>query len=219
MIEISEYINNDFKAIDSQADVESVQDFFADTTFTHFPVTESGVYIGSVSAEDVETFEADKTVADYRYALEGFFARPDSMWLDLLEIFAKHRSNVLPVLDQKNAYTGYLEIQDVIKVFNDTPFLKEEGGIIVVEKAISEYSMGQIVQIVESNNAKILGMLVSKLTADKVQVTIKATQGGLNEIIQTFRRYNYNLVSEHQEDSYLSALKDRSDYLDKYLNI
>ncbi|MES2486331.1 MAG: acetoin utilization protein acuB, partial [Bacteroidota bacterium] len=43
--------------------------------------------------------------------------------------------------------------------------------------------------------------------------------GGLSEIIQTFRRYNYDIITEHQEDAYLNTLKDRSDYLDKYLNI
>jgi hypothetical protein len=43
--------------------------------------------------------------------------------------------------------------------------------------------------------------------------------GGLNEIIQTFRRYNYTIVSEHNDDSYINNLKERSDYLDRYLNI
>ncbi len=219
MIAISEYINNDYKALGNSANVESVQDFFDKNPFSHFPVTDGGVFIGSVASEDAETFEAGKTLSDYRYTLEIFYARPDSLWLDLLEIFARHRSNVIPVLDKQNAYVGYFEIHDIIKAFNDTPFLKEEGGIIVVEKAISEYSMGQIVQIVESNNSKILGLLISQTTGDQVQVTIKTALGGLNEIIQTFRRYNYNIVSEHQEDSYMTGLKDRSDYLDKYLNI
>ena len=43
--------------------------------------------------------------------------------------------------------------------------------------------------------------------------------GAINEIIQTFRRYNYEIISEHQEDAYIENLKERSDYLDKYLNI
>ena len=40
-----------------------------------------------------------------------------------------------------------------------------------------------------------------------------------NNIIQTFRRYNYEIISEHQEDNYINNLKERSEYLDKYLNI
>jgi hypothetical protein len=93
------------------------------------------------------------------------------------------------------------------------------GGIIIVEKNINDYSMSQISQIVESNNGKLLGMFVSNAEADKIQVTIKITLGSMNDIIQTFRRYNYEIISEHQEDNYLNALKERSDYLDKYLNI
>lgn len=62
-------------------------------------------------------------------------------------------------------------------------------------------------------------MFISDSTNEKVQLTVKIAAGGMNEIIQTFRRYEYEIISEHQEDSYLNILKDRSDYLDKYLNI
>ncbi len=41
----------------------------------------------------------------------------------------------------------------------------------------------------------------------------------MNEIIQSFRRYDYEIISEHFEDNYINTLKERSDYLDKYLNI
>lgn len=98
-------------------------------------------------------------------------------------------------------------------------FLKEQGGILVIEKAAHDYSMSQIVQIVETNNGKILGTFISDATGDMIQVTIKIALGSMNEIIQTFRRYNYDIISEHQEDNYINNLRERSDYLDKYLNI
>ena len=79
--------------------------------------------------------------------------------------------------------------------------------------------MSQITQIVESNNGKLLGIFISEATNDKVQVTIKITLGSMNEIIQSFRRFNYEIVSEHHEDNYLNVLKERSEYLDKYLNM
>ncbi len=219
MLNVADYINNDFKAIDSEDSVAVVQDFFADNAFTHFPILQSGIFIGNVNSEDLETFDESKKISDYLYSSEVFFARPDSMWLDLLEIFARHRSNVVPILGDDNLYAGYLEIQDVIKVFNDTPFLKDQGGIIIIEKDISDYSMGQVVQIVESTGAKLLGVLVSNTTVNKIQVTVKVSLGGINEIIQTFRRYGYEIISEHNDDSYMTGLKDRSDYLAKYMNI
>ncbi len=219
MTEITDYINNDFKAIDSQETIQSVQDFFADVNFSHFPVIEESVYVGSIASEDIETFDADKKVLHYRYTLEGFYARTNMIWLDVLEVFARNHTNIIPVLDDANKYIGYYEIGDIMRFFNETPFLKEQGGIIIVQKAIADYSMSQIVQIVESNNGKLLGAFVSNTTFDTIQITIKMAIGSMNEIIQTFRRYDYEIITEHQEDNYLNNLKERSDYLDKYLNM
>ncbi len=219
MTEITNYITNDHKAIDSQETIAVVQEFLDDLNFSHFPVVEEEVYIGSIASDDIETFETNKKVTDYRYSLEGFFARSTMIWLDVLEVFAKNNTNLVPVLDEKNKYVGYYEITDIMKFFHETPFLQESGGIIIVKKRTSEYSMGQISQIVESNNGKLLGLFVSETDSENIQVTIKISLGVMNEIIQTFRRYNYEIVSEHFEDNYINTLKERSDYLDKYLNI
>jgi Mg/Co/Ni transporter MgtE len=216
---LSEYINNDLKPISVNDFLVSVQDFFIDVPYSHFPVLENDVYVGCISAVDAETFEMNKKVSDYRYAFEGFFVRESMVWLDVLEVFARNNSNIVPILNENNQYIGYYQITDVIKFLNETPFLKETGGIIVVEKGVIDYSMSQIAQIVESNNGKLLGLFVSEANNDKVQITVKTTLGGMNDIIQTFRRYNYEIVSEHNEDNYLNNLKERSEYLDKYLNI
>jgi predicted transcriptional regulator len=216
---LSDYINNDYKPLDSAETVADVQDFFAEVTFSHFPVVEESVYIGCVSSDDVETFDAEKPIYHYRYAMEGFFARKDAVWLDVLEVFASNQTNVVPVLDEHNAYVGYYEIQDVMRMFNETPFLKEPGGVIVVQKGIADYSMSEVAQIVESNNGRVLGLFISHADATAVQVTVKISLGAINEILQTFRRYNYEVVSAHEEDEYRNSLKERSDYLDKYLNL
>ena len=219
MTEISDYITNDYKAIDSQETIAEVQNFFEEVTFSHFSVLNEGIYIGCIASDDVETFDDDKKVDDYKYTLEGFFARKNMIWLDVLEVFAKNHSNVVPVLGEDNAYLGYYELEDIVKFFHETPFLKEQGAVIVVEKNAVDYSMGQITQIVESNNGKLLGLFISDASAEKIQVTIKIAMGSTNEIIQTFRRYNYEIVSEHNEDNYINNLRERSEYLEKYLNI
>lgn len=219
MTEITDYINNDYKPLPINESISNVKDFFADVSFSHFPVVQERIYLGSINAEDAETYDLDKTINDYRFNLEGFYARTTMIWLDVLEVFAQNQSNILPVLSPENTYVGYYEIQDVIRFFNDTPFLKEQGGIIVVERETLEYSMAQVAQIVESNGGKVLGSFISDATSQNVQITLKIASGSVNEIIQTFRRYGYSIISESQEDTYLESLKERSDYLDKYLNI
>jgi Mg/Co/Ni transporter MgtE len=219
MTDLKDYITNDYKAIDAQETIGAVQDFFDDLTFSHFPVVEESVFIGSIAADDIETFDSDKKVNEYKYVLEHFFARTDMIWLDVLEVFAKNHTNLVPILDENNKYVGYYVIEDVIKFFHETTFLKEPGAIIIVSKNTVDYSMSQIVQIVESNNGKLLGLFISNSDVNSVEVTLKISVGSLNEIIQTFRRYNYDIISEHNEDNYIKSLKERSDYLDKYLNM
>jgi hypothetical protein len=86
----------------------------------------------------------------------------------------------------------------------------------VVRKGVLDYSMSQITQIVK---AIMESFWVYSYQSQALILTLKITLGAMNEIIQTFRRYNYEIISEHQEDNYINNLKERSDYLDKYLNI
>ena len=97
--------------------------------------------------------------------------------------------------------------------------MKDAGLAIVVQKHYLDYSISEIAQIVETNNCKLLGVFVSEMKNQTAQITMKASAGNINEIIQTFRRFGYEIISEHNQDSYLNELKDRSAYLDKFLNI
>lgn len=205
--------------MDSEETILAAQDFFMDVSFSHFPVLEDGIYLGSIVAEDIETFDTDKKISNYKYTLEPFFVRSSMNWLDVLEVFGKNHTDIVPVLDENNHYLGYYELTDSMRFLNETPFIKEAGGIIIVKKALVDYSMSQVSQIVESNNGKLLGLFVSKSDNETIEITIKVTLGVMNDIIQTFRRYNYEIISEHNDDNYINTLKERSDYLDKYLNI
>ncbi len=51
------------------------------------------------------------------------------------------------------------------------------------------------------------------------EITIKLNDQDLNNTIQSFRRYEYTVITGIHEDEYLNSLKERSDYLQKYLNI
>ncbi|QHI38215.1 hypothetical protein IMCC3317_36020 [Kordia antarctica] len=216
---IAPYILNDVTPLSVNDLVKEAQLVFNQLTFSHIPITQDGAYLGCLSETDSHCFDSDTPIKEYRYALEQFFVRQQTNWIDVLEAFAQNSSNVMPILNEQNEYIGYYELNDIISVFNNTPFLHELGSVLVVEKGVKDYSFSEISQIVESNNARLLGAFISKAENDLIQVTIKLNNGGLNDIVQSFRRYSYNIVSEFAEDSYIQNLKERSEYLNKYLNI
>ena len=216
---LQEFIINDIKPLSITDKISDLQMLFNQLTYSHIPIQNDGVYLGCISETDAHCFDGAKSINDCNYTIEGFYVRPTTNWLDVLEAFAEHDCNIMPVLDDNNTYLGYYELNDIIHLFNETPFFSEPGGIIVIEKGINDYSFSEISQIVESNNAKLLGAFISKMSTDLVQITLKISNTSLNDIIQTFRRYSYNIVSGHEEDSYIESLKERSQYLDKYLNM
>ena len=136
MTEIANYISNDYKALKSYESITEAQEFFEENNFSHFPVLEDDVYIGSISREELDGFDFNKKISDYRYGLEGFFVRDTNIFFDVLEVFAKNNATIIPVLDQDNKYLGYFDIETIIKLFYQTPFLKEQGGTIVVKKTV-----------------------------------------------------------------------------------
>ncbi len=205
-----------FKIGDS---LEKVIQFFKDHTYSHIAVVEKGKFIGVLSEEDVENFKIEEKIEDYRYNLETFFVRRDTNWLDVLETFSRNEANLLPILGLDESVLGYYDITDIVTVFSDTPFFTEPGGILVVAKGVRDYSFSEIAQIVESNNARFIGGFITDMQNDVVQVTIKVGTTNFNEISQTFRRYNYNILFGNNDDQFLEDLKQRSDYLGKYLNV
>ncbi len=219
-MKLSEFILNDIKPLNSKSKIRDLQLLFNQLTFSHIPINDDNkTYLGCYSETDAHCFESDKTLNEYQHSIETFFVRDNTLLLDVLEAFALNSTNIMPVLNDQNDYLGYYELNDIISLFGESPFFAQAGGLLVVEKSVNDYSFSEISQIVESNDGKLLGAFISKQNNDLVQVTLKISNTGLNEIIQTFRRYSYNIVSGHEEDSYIESLKERSDYLKKYLNM
>ena len=176
--------------------LKKVIKFFNESTYSHVAVVEGNVFIGVLDENDLDNYEKDKKIEDYRYTLETFFVHKETSWLDVLEIFSKNEANLLPVLDNDGLVLGYYDLIDIVDEFIDTPFFTEPGGILVLAKGLKDYSFSEIAQIVESNNVKLIGGFITDIRNDVIQITIKIGTTHLNEIIQSFRRYNYTRLNE-----------------------
>lgn len=219
-METTPYILKELKAFTTRTKIADVKLLFSETTFSHFPIVEEGHLLGVISEIDVRAiFEEKKELGNFQYLYQFFFTEEDSNLLEILKIFAANETNLIPVTNDKKEYIGYCDLIDILHVYNNTPFLKNEGTVLGIEKNVSEYSFSEICQIIESNDGKMLGIFIAETEAATVKITLKFYSLEVNKIIQSFRRYNYKVLSKHKEDFYLEDLVERSIYLQKYLNI
>ena len=218
-MQIESHIIQSIPVFDIKDTLKESIHFFMNSTYTHVAILENQKFLGLLSENDLVTLEEDQTIEDFRHNLELFFVRKETSWLDVLEVFARNEANIVPVLDDEANVLGYYDLTDIVGVFIDTPFFKEPGAILVVAKGMKDYSFSEIAQIVESNNTKLIGAFITDSRSEVIEVTLKIGIDNFNEVVQTFRRYNYNILFGNNEDQFLEDLKERSDYLDKFLNV
>jgi len=217
---MNEYILEEIKPLHPKDAVKSAQKLFKNYPITHFPVIENNKFVGSFGEDDIQTIENKEDEIDtYAHLLHSFYADEKATVIELLKIFADNDTNIIPVINQFKDYIGYFDLRDVLDVFSTSPFMLEESETLIIEKQKNDYSMSQIVQIIESNGGKLLGIYISAKQLDMIQVTLKIISKEINEIMQTLRRYDYKIISIHENDLYLEDLKNRSGYLQKYIEM
>jgi predicted transcriptional regulator len=219
-MQINNYIVNDIKPLKLSHSIDDVKKRFQELVLTHIPIVEDGHFLGLIPETELVSLDEGKTVLnDVNYLFQTFFIDENANWIKLLKYFAINETNIIPVLNKDNIYIGYIELVDVLTYLNSTPFLNEDGTVIIISKDKTDYSMSEIAQIIESNDSKLLGIFISEIDKKNVEFTIKLSCQKLNEVVHAFRRYGYSIVLGIDEDDYLNNLKERSEYLQKYLNI
>ena len=95
----------------------------------------------------------------------------------------------------------------------------ESSTILVIQKDSDKFSYSEVFHVVETNGAKVLATFIANSNKSKTEVILKIIHTGLNELLQSFRRYDFEIVSFHEEDLHNETLKDNSEYLSKYLTV
>lgn len=219
-MEIAPYILNEYQPFQLQLSVGVVREFFNDLPYSHFPVVEEGNLIGLLCKEEVDNSISDDQVVATLHETFAFFCIENFQnVMDIIKVFAANDTNLVPVVNKEMEYLGYFDLTEILSVLNSAPFFNQEGESILIEKDASKYSFSEICQIVESNKGKVLCSFIAAIDESTVKISLKFKAPEINEIIQTFRRYDYTILSDHKDDFYLEDLKSRSEYLQKYLNI
>jgi len=189
---------------------------------SHLPVVNNEEFLGLVSDNDIYDHNcATDPIGVHKLSMISPFVYSSQHIFEVIEIVDRLRISIVPVLDNNKHYLGVITKKDLVFAFAKMTNVYKSGGIIVIEMNIHDYSLSQIAQIVESNNTKILSLYMSaNADTTKMDITLKVDTTDLTPILQTFSRYNYNVVayflSEEDEKAHLA---ERFESFLNYLNI
>ncbi len=187
----------------------------------HFPVADNGKFIGVISEGDIFDLEnTDVTLKKEFLHFDNYYVLHDQYVFDVLKLAGDQKLTLIPVIDRGGQYIGSITERDLICFFAASMSVDFPGGVVVLEVSVNDYSLTEIANIVETNDAKILSSyIVSKVNSTKLEVIIKVSRLDLGSILQTFERYGYRIIASFQESVDYDELKDNYDSLINYLNI
>lgn len=189
---------------------------------SHLPVVDGAGFIGLITDKSILAAEdPEKEIGGNNYTLINAAVTEQQHLYEVIRIFSTLNLSLLPVVSEKNKYLGAIVLSTVVHALAELVGLHEPGGIIVLEINDKDYSLAEIVDVVESNDAKILSCFVTSLRdSTKLEVTIKLNRMEIGPQLHAFARLNYFVTSSwSKEDSYSEGLKDRFDALMNYLSI
>ena len=189
---------------------------------SHLPIVNNEDFLGLISDKDIYDLNmAEEPIGNHSLSLFSPYVTFDQHIFEVIEIASRLNLSVVPVLDHNNHYLGLITMNHLIHYFGDLSALKQPGGIIVLEINVNDYSLSEIAQIIEGNDAKILSLYVnSHSNSMKMEVSIKINRKELTSIIQTFNRYNYIIKASFMDENDLNSLyENRYDQFMKYLSI
>ena len=190
----------------------------------HLPIVDGRDYVGVISEYDIlDMLNPDMTLHEYRVEKEELnrpFVREYNHIYEVVKVINENRLSIIPVLDEEGSYEGLITLENLLEYFAHSNAMQDPGGIIILEMGLNDYSLAQIAQIVESNEARILSMYISSNEEQgSLEVTLKVNHSELRPIIQAFERYDYFVKAFYQEEAYLEDMKERLDAFMNYLSI
>ena len=189
---------------------------------SHLPIVNNEDFLGLISDKDIYDLNmSEEPIGNHTLSLFSPYVTGDQHIYEVMELASRMMLTVIPVLDQHSHYLGLITLTDLLHYFADMSAIKQPGGILVLDINTNDYSLTQIAQIVESNEAKILSMYItSHSLSTKMEVTLKINRTELSSIIQTFNRYNYTIKASFMYENDMDSLyESRYDSFMKYLNI
>jgi CBS domain-containing protein len=191
---------------------------------SHLPVVMGHEYLGVVSDKDIYDAENfDEKIEKY---IKPILLQPhvhvNQHIFEVVGVALGCGVSIVPVLGSDHSYIGSISRTDLAIKLTELFSSNEPGGIIVLELTELNYSLSQISQIIEGNDARILSLYIHKPSpsSKELDVTIKVNVVDLSGIIQTFVRYDYLIKETYMDHSQIKSLyDDRYDQFMKYLNV
>lgn len=216
---LSQLRNDKLQSFELDQPIATLKSFFEQSNYSHAALTEHGIFMGCIPNYVLTPYEDTTSIGALLEEVEHFSVTEDAYWLEALETTLRAEADIVPVVDGEHHFLGYYLLEDLEVFLARTPFLSQGGSVLVLSVQKEAYSIGQLTQILERNNARVLGVLQTADYGERIEITVKLVSESLHTLLSELRRYDFSIEKALNEDLFAEQLKERSAYFEKFLNL
>lgn len=146
---------------------------------------------------------------------------PDTHIFDAARYMLQHEQELLPVVDQKKTFIGVILREDLLEAIVNLVNIKEQGASLLVEMEQRDFTLSDLVRLIETEKSKILGLTVQapEREYDPYRVSIKLSIKDAMHVIASLERHGFRVSSQSEEYSLSHEYEERADELIHLLNL
>lgn len=216
-------INTDITPVDSRDDLAEVLRKLERADVETLPVVDSssGKLTGEISRSQAESGGGGDFAVSGMELEEGVKVYDAQHVFEAARLMLQYERRLLPVIDDEWRYCGVITKQRVLESLGRMLNLARQGSVVMVELDMIDFSLSEIVHLIETEGAKILGITVETPGGEEtsLEVSIKLNVQDASRVSSSLRRHGYVISTESVNESFGMDLENRADELLKYLNI
>lgn len=173
------------------------------------------------------TFDMLTDLPDESKPLSGFDLEPPIYAFEHQHLFEVARQmlskevRVIAVVDNTESVIGVVEKKDLLDAFSEMLNISTHGSVISVEVGEADYTLTKLVNIIETEGAKILGLTVEHARGEEsgIRVSIKLNLQDTSAVVSSLKRHGYITTTENRDDLLQLDMSSRADELLRYLEL
>lgn len=176
--------------------------------------------IGQVDAEKIDEADDNALISDLEVA-EAVKIYQGQHVFEAARLMLQYELRSIPLVDEEGTFLGVITKREVLESLSRMLNLAQSGSVITIELDPVDFTISEIVQIIETEGAKILGITVESPDSSPktFEVSIKLDLEDVSRVTAALKRYDYTVLVESESTIFGRDLENRADELLKYIDM
>ncbi|MCC5942296.1 MAG: CBS domain-containing protein [Balneolaceae bacterium] len=216
-------LNTDFKPLRPDSPVSMALAKMDAWQSSSIPVVESvtNTCVGHILFDDIAEFADESTPISETELRNPIYVNENQHIFEIARLMLQHEVRLISVVDDTGGYIGIIEIKQVLEALSTMLNIGTAGSVITIQMFKADFTLAELVHLIETEGAKILGLTVEQPDMDDsvIRISIKLSLKDTSAIVSSLQRHGYLTTTENRNDIYQMDMTSRADELMRYLDL